>query len=257
MGIGPPQGGFPTYSMFGTAKKLRREFEREALPHAGALYGTALRLTRNERDAEDLVQDTLLRAYQYFGKFEPGTNCKAWLFKVLTNLFINRYHAKRRDQQMLLSAAAAADETATHDIVSHEVSHAARDPESAVAARVLSGDVVRALEALPPEFRLPVLLCDVEDFSYKEIAEIMECPVGTVMSRLFRARRLLQRSLHEYAVEQGIIKARLPDDVASDDDKVTPTESRSASHHDQSAGFPKVTSLSSYRAAKQRQGDGD
>jgi RNA polymerase sigma-70 factor (ECF subfamily) len=221
--------------MLGTARKLRRDFEREALPHAGALYGTAVRLTRNERDAEDLVQDTLLRAYQYFGKFEAGSNCKAWLFKILTNLFINRYHARRRDQQHLHSAIAAADETATQDIVSHEVSHAARDPESAVAARVLSGDVIRALEALPPEFRLPVLLCDVEELSYKEIAEIMECPVGTVMSRLFRARRLLQRSLHEYAVEQGIIKAHEPAPENQDD---------------------KVRDLASYRAEKQRPGPG-
>jgi RNA polymerase sigma-70 factor (ECF subfamily) len=153
-----------------------------------------------------LVQDAFLRAYRFWGQFEQGTNCKAWLFKILTNTFINRYHARRRDAQLLSSAAAAADETATTDIVSHEVSHAARDPESAVASRVLSDDVVRALEMLPAEFRLTVLLCDVEEFSYKEIAEIMECPVGTVMSRLFRGRRLLQRSLHEYAVEAGIIK---------------------------------------------------
>jgi RNA polymerase sigma-70 factor (ECF subfamily) len=200
------------------ARKLRREFEREALPHAGALYGTALRLTRNARDAEDLVQDTLLRGYQYFAKFEPGTNCKAWLFKILGNLFINRYHARRRDQQKLLEATAHADAAATHDIVAHEVRHAARDPESAVASRLLSDDVVRALEALPPEFRLPVLLCDVEEFSYKEIADILECPVGTVMSRLYRARRLLQRSLHEYAVEQGIIRPREPGSIARLDD---------------------------------------
>jgi RNA polymerase sigma-70 factor (ECF subfamily) len=192
--------------MLGRARKLRREFERQALPHSGALFGTALRLTRNERDAEDLVQDTLLRGYQYFGRFEQGTNCKAWLFKILTNLFINRYHARRRDQQKLLAAMNEADAAATHDIVAHEVSHATRDPEGAVASRMLSDDVVRALEALPAEFRLPVLLCDVEEFSYTEIAEILECPVGTVMSRLYRARRLLQRSLHEYAVEQGIIK---------------------------------------------------
>jgi RNA polymerase sigma-70 factor (ECF subfamily) len=193
--------------MFGKARKLRREFEREALPHVGALYGTALRLTRNERDAEDLVQDTLLRAYQYWARFIPGTNCKAWIFKILTNTFINRYHARRRDQALLTAAASAADDLATSDIVSHEVSHAARDPESAVASRVLSDDVVRALQALPTEFRLAVLLCDVEEFSYKEIAEILDCPVGTVMSRLYRGRRLLQRSLHEYAVEAGIIKA--------------------------------------------------
>ncbi len=211
--------------------KLRREFEREALPHLGALYGTALRLTRNERDAEDLVQDALLRGYQYFSRFIPGTNCKAWLFKILTNLFINRYHANKRDQQFLSSVTALADDVATRDIVSHEVGHAARDPESAVASRMLSDDVVRALESLPPEFRLPVLLCDVEEFSYKEIAEILECPVGTVMSRLFRARRLLQRTLHEYAIEQGIIKppaAPRDAEAGGEPDKVTDLDAHRA-----------------------------
>jgi RNA polymerase sigma-70 factor (ECF subfamily) len=189
--------------MLGKARKLRREFESEALPHLDALFGTALRLTRNERDAEDLVQDVVLRAYRYWAKFEKGTNCKAWLFKILTNTFINRYHKGRRDQEMAL---AAADEAHTTDILSHEVTQSSRDPEGAIASRLLSGDVVRALEALPSDFRLAVLLCDVEEFSYKEIAEIMDCPVGTVMSRLHRARRMLQRTLHDYAVEQGIIK---------------------------------------------------
>ena len=194
--------------MLGQARKLRREFEDEAVPHLDALYGVALRLTRNPRDAEDLVQDTVLRAYRYWHKFERGTNCKAWLFKILTNTFINRYHRVRRDREHLASVAAQVDldEAATQDILSHEVAEASRDPEGALASRLLSDDVVRALETLPAEFRLAVLLSDVEEFSYKEIAEIMECPVGTVMSRLFRGRRLLQRALHDYAVEQGIIK---------------------------------------------------
>jgi RNA polymerase sigma-70 factor (ECF subfamily) len=189
--------------MLGSARRLRREFELQALPHTDALYGTALRMTRNDRDAEDLVQDTLLRAYRFFHKFERGTNCKAWLFKILTNTFINRYHKGRRDREI---AQTAADEAATQEILSAEVTHATRDPEGALASRLLSDDVVRALEALPADFRLAVLLCDVEEFSYKEIADIMDCPVGTVMSRLFRGRRLLQRALHDYAVEQGIIK---------------------------------------------------
>src|SRR5215471_15735413 len=189
-----------------TKSRLRRDFEREALPHLGALHGTALRLTRNPRDAEDLVQDTVLRAYRYFDKFEPGTNAKAWLFRILTNTFINNYHARKRDLELAL---AVAEEAETNDIVRQEAQLSARDPEGAVASRLLSDDVVRALESLPAEFRLVVLLCDVEEFSYKEIADIMDCPVGTVMSRLFRARRLLQRALHDYAVEQGIIKPTL------------------------------------------------
>jgi RNA polymerase sigma-70 factor, ECF subfamily len=190
--------------MLGKARRLRRDFEAEALPHVDALYGTALRMTRNPRDAEDLIQDTLLRAYRFFHKFEQGTNCKAWLFKILTNTFINRYNAGKRDRELLENVKL--DEEATQDIVAAEVSHHSRDPEGALASRLLSDDVIRALEALPAEFRLAVLLCDVEEFSYKEIAEIMECPVGTVMSRLFRGRKLLQKALHEYAVEQGIIK---------------------------------------------------
>src|SRR5262249_34618531 len=170
------------------------------------------RLTRNERDAEDLVQDTLLRAYRYWQRFVPGTNCKAWLFKILSNTFITRYHAQRRNAEVV---AAAAHEAATDDILSHEVTHASRDPEGALASRLLSDDVVRALEALPGDFRLAVLLSDVEEFSYKEIADIMDCPVGTVMSRLFRGRRMLQRTLHDYAVEQGIIKPRVAEPAES------------------------------------------
>ena len=188
----------------GKARKLRAEFEREALPHVDALYGTAVRLTRNERDAEDLVQDALLRGYRFFHKFERGTNCKAWLFKILTNTFINRYHKARRDKELAL--AAATEEAVAKDILPYEVSHAARDPEGALASRLLSDEVQRALEAVPADFRLAVILCDLEEFSYREIADIMDCPVGTVMSRLYRGRRLLQRALHEYAVAQGIIK---------------------------------------------------
>jgi RNA polymerase sigma-70 factor (ECF subfamily) len=191
--------------MWGRGRQARAAFEREVLPHLDALYGTAIRLTRNERDAEDLVQDALLRAYRFWHRFEQGTNCKAWLYKILTNTFITRYHKRRRETEVAL--AAATEEAVTQDILAREVSHAARDPEGALASRMLSDDVQRALDAIPEDFRLAVLLCDVEEFSYKEIAEIMACPVGTVMSRLYRGRRLLMRALHDYAVEQGIIRA--------------------------------------------------
>jgi RNA polymerase sigma-70 factor (ECF subfamily) len=190
--------------MLGRARRQRREFEREALPHLGALHGTALRLTRNERDAEDLVQDAILRAYRYWSKFEAGTNCKAWLFKILRNTFITRYHSAKRDLEIAL---AVAEEPETTDIISEEARQTARDPEGALASRLLSDDVVKAVESLPTDFRLAVLLSDVEELSYKEIADVMECPVGTVMSRLYRGRRLLQRALHDYAVEQGIIQS--------------------------------------------------
>jgi RNA polymerase sigma-70 factor, ECF subfamily len=196
--------------MFGKAARLRREFEREALPHVNALYGTALRLTRNERDAEDLVQDTLLRAYRYWQRFVSGTNCKAWLYKILSNTFITRYHAQRRSAEVVAAAANLCDDAATDDILSHEVTHATRDPEGALASRLLSDDVVHALEALPADFRLAVLLCDVEEFSYKEIAEIMDVPIGTVMSRLHRGRRQLQKALWEFAGERGLHPAGDP-----------------------------------------------
>ena len=194
--------------MFGKAGKLRTEFEREALPHLDALYGTAMRLTRNPRDAEDLVQDALLRAYRFWGQFEQGTNCKAWLFKILTNTFINRYHKNRRDLEM--AQQVAAEEDVNESVVSQDAAERSRDPEGAMVRGMLSDDVLRALDGLPHDFRLAVVLCDLQELSYKEIAEIMECPVGTVMSRLFRGRRLLQKQLRDYAVAEGVIKDDKP-----------------------------------------------
>ncbi len=190
--------------MFGKAGKLRTEFEREALQHLDALYGTAMRLTRNPRDAEDLVQDALLRAYRFWGQFEQGTNCKAWLFKILTNTFINRYHKARRDQELALQVAAEDD--VNESVVSQEAHERSRDPEGAIVRGMLSDDVLRALDSLPTDFRLAVVLCDLQELSYKEIAEVMDCPVGTVMSRLFRGRRLLQKQLRSYAIAEGVIK---------------------------------------------------
>jgi len=194
--------------MFGKPGKLRTEFEREALPHLDALYGTAMRLTRNPRDAEDLVQDALLRAYRFWGQFEQGTNCKAWLFKILTNTFINRYHKNRRDLEM--AQQVAAEEDVNESVVSQDAAERSRDPEGAMVRGMLSDDVLRALDGLPHDFRLAVVLCDLQELSYKEIAEIMECPVGTVMSRLFRGRRLLQKQLRDYAVAEGVIKEEKP-----------------------------------------------
>jgi RNA polymerase sigma-70 factor (ECF subfamily) len=178
----------------------KSDFEREVMPHLSALYGVALRMTKNEGDAEDLVQETVLRAYRFFDSFEAGTNCKAWLFRILTNLFCNRYREREREQEIL-------DEAESSEANLRQfLGGAPRDAESALLGRMLSRDVERALAEVPTEFRLAVILADLEDFSYKEIAEIMECPAGTVMSRLFRGRKLLQRLLYDYAVEQGIVK---------------------------------------------------
>src|SRR5688572_21919755 len=171
-------------------------FNREALVHLDALYGAALRFTRDARDAEDLVQDTVLSAYRFYDRFEEGSNCKAWLFKILTNTFINKYRRRVREREVQQQLV---DEDAP-SLISAEARASARDPERFLASGLLSEDVRRALDAVPADYRMAVVLCDLEEFSYKEIAEMMDCPVGTVMSRLHRGRRLLQRALLDYAV---------------------------------------------------------
>jgi RNA polymerase sigma-70 factor (ECF subfamily) len=179
----------------------RTDFEREALPHLAALYSAALRLTRNERDAEDLVQDAMLRAYRFFDTFEAGTNCKAWLFRILTNVFCNRYRERERER-VILDEAESSDANLEQFTAGTE---STRDVEKAMLGRMVSEDVEKALAQVPQDFRLAVILADLEDFSYKEIADIMECPAGTVMSRLYRGRKILQKLLYDYAVEQGIV----------------------------------------------------
>ncbi len=183
-------------------RPLAADFEREALPHLSALYAAGLRMTRNEKDAEDLVQDTLLRAYRFFDTFQAGTNCKAWLFRILTNVFCNHYREREREHTILTEAESSPANLEQFVGGSSE----GRDVETALLGRMVSADVEKALAAVPSDFRMAVILADLEDFSYKEIAEIMDCPAGTVMSRLFRGRKILQGLLHDYAVEQGIIQ---------------------------------------------------
>ena len=199
-------------------RKKRSEFEATALVHLDALYGAAHRLTRNPRDAEDLVQETVLRAYRFWDGFKKDSNCKAWLFKILTNTFINTYQKHKRSREVL--GAAMAEQEAIDGVLFHERAATQRDPEELLLNNTVSDDVARALASLSPEFRLAVVLCDVEGFSYKEIAEIMECPVGTVMSRLYRGRRLLKGALYEFAVAEGIVE-RPADPAAGDGDDNT------------------------------------
>lgn len=175
-----------------------------------ALYGAALRLTHSPGDAEDLVQDALLRAYRFFDSFEPGTNCKAWLFRIMTNVFRNKYREREREQEILNEAESSTANLGQFTPAVPE-SH-----EANILGRMVSKDVEAALEAVPAEFRLAVILADLEDFSYKEIAEIMDCPAGTVMSRLYRGRKLLQKQLVTYALEQGILSAETAANLASE-----------------------------------------
>jgi RNA polymerase sigma-70 factor (ECF subfamily) len=186
-----------------TRKTLsREEFEAEALQHLDALYASALRFTRDPRDAEDLVQDSFLRACRFLDKFEPGTNLKAWLFRILTNTFINKYRRTTRERSLVDGPER---EQVTDQLHSPDAAERAENPERAMLDRLVSEDVLEAIDAVPIDFRMVVILADLHDFSYKEIAEILDVPVGTVMSRLFRGRRHLQRSLAAYAAAAGIL----------------------------------------------------
>jgi RNA polymerase sigma-70 factor (ECF subfamily) len=182
--------------------ELRERFERDVLPLLPSLYGAAMRMTRNPSDAEDLLQDTYLRAYRGFAGFQEGTNLKAWLYRILTNSFINTYRKKQREPQTV-EGPDDADEWYLYDRLGGrnvEVS-----AENEVLDRIPDADVKAALESLSENFRLAVLLADVEGFSYKEIAEITDVPIGTVMSRLHRGRKALERALFDTAKERGLI----------------------------------------------------
>lgn len=178
-------------------------FAEQAMPYMSSLYATAVRMTRNAADAEDLVQETFLRAYRGFGGFQEGTNLKAWLFRILTNTYINMYRAKkRRFEESALDEAE--DLYLYRRLGGLEAVAAGRSAEDELMDWFSDAEVKDAVEALPENFRMPVLLADIEGFSYKEIAEIMDVPIGTVMSRLHRGRKALQRSLHQFAVERGL-----------------------------------------------------
>jgi RNA polymerase sigma-70 factor (ECF subfamily) len=175
-----------------------------AMEYMPALYSAAVRMTRNRADAEDLVQETYLRAYRGFGGFQEGTNLKAWLFRILTNAYINSYRAKqRRPQEADLEDVE--DLYLYHHLPSVEQATRGRSAESDVLERISDGEVKAAIESLPEQYRLPVYLADVEGFAYKEIAEMLDIPIGTVMSRLHRGRKGLEKRLHDFVVEQRLI----------------------------------------------------
>ncbi len=174
------------------------------MPFAGQLYAAAMRMARNPADAEDLVQETMLKAYRAYDTFTEGTNLKAWLYRILTNTYINRYRkAQRRPNETDLGEVE--DLYLYRRVGSEESADMSRSAEDLLLEGLVESDIKEAVEALPEHFRLPVLLADLEGFSYKEIAEILEIPIGTVMSRLHRGRKQLQRALWEFANQRGLV----------------------------------------------------
>lgn len=189
-----------------SAHERTERFERDALPFIDQLYAGALRMTRNPADAEDLVQETYAKAYRSFDSFEEGTNLKAWLYRIMTNTFINIYRKNQRGPAIDLTEQIE-DWQMTGE---RHIPHGHRSAE-VEALELLPNEVIRtAMQSIPADYREAVFLADVEGFSYKEIADIMGTPVGTVMSRLHRGRKLLREKLHDYAVEHNIIKVAAP-----------------------------------------------
>jgi len=184
-------------------RKLREEFENVALPQLSRLYAAAFHFTRDEADAEDLVQETYLRAFSSFETFEPGTNCRAWLLRVMRNLFINRYRQKRREPGSV--DWEKIDQT-YEAMIAEEGKANSENPEKLFFAKLMRDEIGKALQELPEEFRTAIVLVDIQELTYEETAKIIECPIGTVRSRLSRGRRLLQVALKDYALEQGLIE---------------------------------------------------
>jgi RNA polymerase sigma-70 factor, ECF subfamily len=204
-------------------------FERDALTHLPSLLAVGTRLTRNATEGEDLVQDTLVKAMRAKGQFEPGTNLKAWLLRILTNTFINRYRRGSLERSVVEGADA---DPLWDGWMSTASMEAVRDPESTALRPMLEAEIRDALAELPEDFRLVVVLADVEELSYREISDILGCPIGTVMSRLHRGRRILKMRLIDHARDMGII----PDTAGTDATQARPE--------------PQPVSLNQYRSRK-------
>ena len=177
-------------------------FEREAMPFMSALYNFALRMTSNSDDAHDLVQETYLKAFRFFDKFEKGTNCKAWLFRIMKNTYINDYRKESKEPEKV-------NFTDIQDYYStlQGAESTTDDLQAQIFNNLLDDEITNALQKLPEDFRTVVILCDIENFTYEEIAEFIEAPIGTVRSRLHRGRKILQQKLYSYAREKGYLSS--------------------------------------------------
>lgn len=195
--------------------RLDWNFEAAALPFLDGLYNMGYRLTRNAEDAEDLVQETYFKAYKHYDKFQEGTNLKAWLFRILRNTFINGY---RKKQNQPPQSAFSDIEDSFESLVNKDAGQEIKNPEEEILSGVIDEDVQEALDTLREDYRLVIHLVDLEGFSYKEAAEILEVPVGTVMSRLYRGRRMLERVLLDYARRHGYLRDEEPTKMRSTKD---------------------------------------
>ena len=178
----------------------RRSFEREALPHTNLLYNYALRMTNNPADADDLVQETYLKAYRFWDSYEQGTNIRAWLFRILKNSYINRYRKEVREPDTV-----EYDDVKSLYVLRSEDASDQNDLQESVFGNLLDDEITSAIASLPHEFRTVVILCDIECLTYEEVSAFMECPLGTVRSRLHRGRRLLRALLADYARQRGLV----------------------------------------------------
>jgi RNA polymerase sigma-70 factor (ECF subfamily) len=184
-------------------------FEKEALKYLDELFGSAMRMTRSKEAAEDLISEVYTKAWKSFSQFQPGTNLRAWLYKILTNTYINHYRQKQREPLKVELDRPSDPENGSGGDLFDRILGASKspfdNPDQALANRILDQDIKKAIDGLPEEFRIAVLLSDVQNFSYQEIADILSVPIGTVRSRLWRGRRLLQQILWKQAVETGIV----------------------------------------------------
>ncbi len=190
----------PFFLAVSTSNPKHKEFEEQALPHMEVLYNYGLRMTGNPDDARDLLQETFLKAYRFWDKFEQGTNLRAWLFRIMKNTYINLYRKESKEPSKV-----DYDEIEDYYNVVRDEASDPNDLQEKIFGQLLDDDVSKALESLPEEFRTVVILCDIEGLAYEEIAEFLQIPVGTVRSRLHRGRKLLYTKLYDYAKERGMI----------------------------------------------------